>query len=55
LGNLGFASTTFSDADFTVVGIILGNLAKIIQGVGLFAIVMVISLSPIILNMIKKD
>ena len=55
LGNLGFASTTFSDADFTVVGIILGNLAKIVQGVGLFAIVMVISTSPIIINMIKKD
>ncbi|MDO4643862.1 MAG: PTS ascorbate transporter subunit IIC [Cardiobacteriaceae bacterium] len=27
LGNLGFASTTFSDADFGVVGIILGELS----------------------------
>lgn len=29
LGNLGFANTTFSDADFGVVGIILGNIVKI--------------------------
>lgn len=29
LGGLGFANTTFSDADFGVVGIILGNVLKI--------------------------
>lgn len=29
LGNLGFANTTFSDADFGVVGIILGNFLKL--------------------------
>lgn len=31
MGNLGFANTTFSDADFGVVGIILGNLIHLIQ------------------------
>lgn len=36
LGDLGFASTTFSDADFGAVGIILGKLA----GLGRFAILL---------------
>ncbi len=31
MGNLGFANTTFSDADFGVVGIILGNLIHLIR------------------------
>ena len=29
LGNLGYANTTFSDSDFSLVGIILGNILKI--------------------------
>lgn len=31
LGNLGFANTTFSDADFCVVGAILGNVINLIK------------------------
>ncbi|WP_261134001.1 PTS ascorbate transporter subunit IIC [Bacillus sp. Marseille-Q3570] len=31
LGSLGFEGTTFGDADFGVVGIVLGNLIKLIQ------------------------
>ena len=31
LGNLGFANTTFSDADFGAVGIILGNVIHMLK------------------------
>lgn len=50
LGSLGFANTTFSDADFTVVGIIFGNLSKAVTGNALFGVIVVLFLLPIIYN-----
>ena len=57
LGSLGFANTTFSDADFTIVGIIFGNLIKVISGNGLVAVCAVLFVLPIILSAVlgKKE
>ncbi len=50
LGQLGFANTTFSDTDFTLVGIIFGNLVKAVSGTSMIVIVVVLFLLPIIYN-----
>jgi PTS system ascorbate-specific IIC component len=50
LGTLGFANTTFSDADFTIVGIIIGNLIKVVNGNTLLVIIGILFVLPIIYN-----
>ena len=52
MGSLNVANCTFSDSDFSVFGIIFGNLAQFIQGGGLFAICVVCFLLPIIYNFV---
>lgn len=57
LSSMGFANTTFSDTDFTIVGIIFGNLTKVVNGNTLLGIVSVLFILPIAYNLIfrKKD
>lgn len=50
LGSMGFANTTFSDTDFTLVGIVFGNLVKVVSGNVLMVIVMILFLLPILYN-----
>ena len=58
MGALNFANCTFSDADFSWLGILLGNIAQYIQGNGLLAVCVVLYVLPIIYNFVapkKKD
>ena len=50
MASMGFSNTTFSDTDFTIVGIIFGNLYKIVTPNTMTAIVAVLYLLPILYN-----
>lgn len=50
LGSMGFANTTFSDTDFTLVGIVFGNLTKIVTPNMMLVITAVLFLLPIVYN-----
>lgn len=55
LNSMGFANTTYSDTDFTLVGIVFGNLTKIVNQYVLFGIIIVLYLIPIIYNIFARS
>ena len=52
LSSMGFANTSFSDTDFTIVGIVFGNLTKILSGNMLMVLVIILFIIPIIYNVL---
>lgn len=57
MGALNFSSSTFSDADFSVLGIAFGNLAQVIPGFPLLIATGLLFIAPIVYNYVapKKD
>ena len=56
LGSLGYAGTTFSDADFASLGIILGVAGKIVNPTVITAVVVLIILGLVAQNyLVKKE
>lgn len=53
LGQLGFANTTFGDADFGVLGIIIGKAFTWFGEVGIYAIVVILAITLLVPNFIK--
>lgn len=52
LGALNFAGATFSDADMCATGLVLGNIARFVQGNMLLAVCVVLFALPIIYNFV---
>ena len=50
--SLGFVSATFSDADFSWLGIVFGNLAQAVPGMPLLVICVLCFLAPIVYNFV---
>lgn len=57
MGALNFANTTFSDPDFSVLGIIIGNIAVYVQGNALMIICIVFFALPLVYALVapKKE
>ena len=49
---LGFTSVTFSDADFSWMGILWGNVAQYVSGTPLFIIILLCFAAPIVYNFV---
>lgn len=54
LGSLNLSGTSFSDADFCVVGAILGNIASILSGNGMLLLCIICFMIPIIWEQVRR-
>ncbi|PAF17113.1 PTS ascorbate transporter subunit IIC [Terribacillus saccharophilus] len=55
LGDLGFASTTFSDADFAASGIVLGQVAKMFGAAGVTVTVVGLVVVAVVFGLFKRN
>lgn len=55
LGDLGFASTTFGDTDFGVIGILLGQIGNFFGNGGVYIIALVVLIVLIVPNFTRKS
>ncbi|MFP7478279.1 PTS ascorbate transporter subunit IIC [Terribacillus saccharophilus] len=55
LGDLGFASTTFSDADFAASGIVLGQVAKLFGAAGVTITVVGLVVLAVVFGLFKRN
>jgi PTS system ascorbate-specific IIC component len=54
LGSLGYANSTFGDADFVLTGIIVGTIGKIFSQEGIYVLLAILFVTFVALQMKAK-